>query len=118
MKTTVLLLHLSLVATATHAQIAVQAWVQRCNGPANDRGEHIDRNSALVVDGNGQVFVSGSSWNGTNHDYMTIKYSAAGTPCWTNLFNVSGNTTAQTSAIAIDCNGNVICYWIFVRDQQ
>jgi hypothetical protein len=27
------------------------------------------------VDSNGNIFVTGGSWNGTNYDFVTIKYS-------------------------------------------
>jgi hypothetical protein len=48
------------------------AWVRRYNGPIN--GD--DRASAIVVDGSGNVYVTGKSYgSGTDFDYATIKYS-------------------------------------------
>ncbi|MBK9333505.1 MAG: hypothetical protein IPM96_14165 [Ignavibacteria bacterium] len=49
----------------------LEQWVHRYNGPGN--GD--DRASSLSVNTNGNVFVTGRSWNGTNFDYATINYS-------------------------------------------
>jgi hypothetical protein len=46
-------------------------WTNRYNGPANGN----DQASALAVDTAGNVFVTGNSWNGTNYEFATIKYS-------------------------------------------
>src|SRR5205823_5941437 len=55
---------------------------------------------AMAVDSTGNVLLTGLSWNGTNYDYVTIKYSGVGTPLWTNL---SGG-----AAIAVDGSNNVL----------
>jgi len=34
----------------------------------------------MALDSSGNVLVTGSSWNGTNYDYATIKYSATVPP--------------------------------------
>jgi hypothetical protein len=39
------------------------------------------------VDGSGDVFVTGSSYNGSSDDYVTINYSNAGVTLWTNRYN-------------------------------
>ena len=44
-------------------------WTNRHDGPAN--GD--DQASAITMDGAGNVFVTGYSQNGTEHDYATIK---------------------------------------------
>jgi len=65
---------------------------------------------ALAVDGIGNVFVTGysasSSGFGTE-DYLTIKYSGAGMPVWTNRYNGPGNYTDICAAVAVDGTGNV-----------
>ncbi len=33
-----------------------------------------------ISDSSGNVFISGASWNGTNYDYVTIKYSSSVPP--------------------------------------
>src|SRR5262245_25139869 len=101
MKRILLLTALALVAPRpAHSQIAVEAWVQRYQGPGN--GNNIGY--AVAVDGSGNVFVTGEA-AGTNgySDYATIKYSSAGVALWTNRYGSGG-----ASAIAVDGNGNVI----------
>ena len=72
----------------TRAETAVQAWVQRYNGPGND----YDQPTAVAVDGSNNVIVTGSSTgSGSYWDYATIKYSSAGVPLWTNRYNGPGN---------------------------
>ncbi|EQB63939.1 MAG: hypothetical protein RBG1_1C00001G1518 [candidate division Zixibacteria bacterium RBG-1] len=52
-------------------------WVRRYNGPSN--GD--DGASALAVDRNGNVYVTGWSWNGSTYDYTTIRYTTDGELC-------------------------------------
>ena len=47
-------------------------WEKRYNGPGNGH----DQASAVAVDGDGNVVVTGYSYNGTNDDYYTAKYAA------------------------------------------
>jgi hypothetical protein len=87
-----------------HAQIAVEAWVQRYNGPGNAD----DFASAVAVDTNGNVFVTGISTGTTgSYDYATIKYSGAGVSVWTNHYNGPENYEDSPHAVAVDGSGNV-----------
>src|SRR5439155_24009326 len=88
--------------STTPAQTAVQAWVQRYNGPGNG----YDQGTAMAVDNTGNVFVTGSSF-GSNYDFVTIKYSNAGAPLWTNRYNGPRNGDDFANAIAVDNSGNV-----------
>src|ERR1039457_4761167 len=85
------------------AETAVQAWVQRYDGPGNEA-------CAVAVDGSNNVIVTGWSYggNGSSDDYATIKYSSAGVPLWTNRYNGPGNGGDLAYAVALDGSNNVI----------
>src|SRR5579859_8195635 len=102
---TILIISLALVAAAPNvdAQGGVSLWTNRYNGPAN--GDDYAR--AIVVDSNGNVFVTGSSSVGSSDDYATIAYSSAGVPLWTNRYNGPGNSYDEADAITVDSSGNV-----------
>ncbi|MEW6467464.1 MAG: SBBP repeat-containing protein [Bacteroidota bacterium] len=81
-----------------------QLWARTYNGGGNS----IDQARAIVVDGNGDVYVTGASYyTAGNDDYVTIKYSTNGTVDWTINYNGSGNVTDEAFDIALDANGNV-----------
>ena len=81
-----------------------QLWAQTYNGPGNS----IDQARAIVVDGGGDVYVTGASYFAVgNDDYVTLKYSTNGTLDWTRNYNGPGNTTDEAFDIALDANGNV-----------
>ncbi|HWX18995.1 MAG TPA: SBBP repeat-containing protein [Candidatus Binatia bacterium] len=58
--------------TIGYSSGGVPLWTSRYNGPGNGQ----DQAAAIAVDSRGSVFVTGSSWNGTNYDFATIKYVA------------------------------------------
>ena len=89
--------------TIKYSEAGVPLWTNRYNGPGNNS----DYARAVAVDGNGNVFVTGDSWGGTQQEYATVAYSGAGVPLWTNRYHApwSGNNFA--TAIAVDANGNV-----------
>src|SRR5436190_19786697 len=82
----------------------VPLWTNRYNGPANKD----DFPSAMTVDASGNVIVTGSSRGETSElDYVTLKYSSAGVPLWTNRYNGPGNQSDYAEAMALDSSGNV-----------
>jgi hypothetical protein len=91
-------------ATIKYSGARAPLWTNYYNGPGNGT----DAASAIALDTNGNVFVTGTSGgSGTLADYATIKYSNAGVPLWTNRFNGPTNSDDNANAIAIDGNGNV-----------
>jgi hypothetical protein len=85
----------------------VQLWVRNYNG-----GFGSDAAAALILDAAGNIYVTGlSTGNGTNHDYATIKYDAAGTQQWVSRYDgpttVFANDYDRPAALAIDADGNV-----------
>jgi uncharacterized delta-60 repeat protein len=88
-------------ATVKYNSNGVQQWAMRYNGPGNAR----DRAVKVVADASGNVFVTGRSDNGTNDDYVTIKYNASGVSQWVKAYD--GNYTDRATDMAIDATGNV-----------
>src|SRR5262249_22674953 len=89
--------------TIKYSPTGVALWTNRYNGPGHGQ----DRANAIAVDGNGRVFVTGSS-AGTNSygflflEYATIAYSSAGLPLWTNRFHGPQFRDEEARAVAVD----------------
>ena len=82
-KWAVLALVLSLFQSVALSQFTEQ-WVARYNGTQNSQ----DIGRGVVVDEKGNVYVTGQSIiSGTNPDYVTIKYDAAGKVLWTRTYD-------------------------------
>ena len=62
--------------------------------------------AALVLDGSGNVYVTGVVGTSTDHDFITIKYMNNGTVAWAQVFGNTGVDDRATS-IAVDNGGNV-----------
>src|ERR1051325_8585353 len=94
-----------LLPALARGETAVQAWVQRYNGPANTD----DYARAVALDGSNSVIVTGTSWGiGSFDDYVTIKYSNTGVALWTNRYNGPGNSYDQAYGVAVDGSDSVI----------
>lgn len=92
-------------ATIQYDPDGAELWVARYNGPGNDR----DEAHALVVDGSGNVYVTGGSYgSGTKYDYATIKYSPNGTQLWEARYDGPGMGNNDIAfALVVDDLGNV-----------
>jgi uncharacterized delta-60 repeat protein len=91
--------------TIRYSSTGVPLWTNRYNGPGN----LYDYANAVAVDTSSNVFVTGTSGgSGTDADYATIKYSAAGVALWTNRYDGPAHDTDEAQAIAVDGSGNVI----------
>ena len=91
-------------ATIAYSASGVPLWTNRYN---NSRANRSDGARSLAVDGSGKVFVTGYSEGiGDNHDYVTIAYSGAGVPLWTNSYGPN-STSDSPRDIAVDTSGNV-----------
>ena len=81
-----------------------QLWVKRYNGPGNKD----DSADAVVLDGSGNICVTGSSaGSGSGYDYAVIKYSGAGKQLWVKRYNGPSKGDDHPRAIAVDGSGNV-----------
>ncbi len=80
------------------------AWVRTYNGP----GDYLDVALAIVVDGLGNVCVTGTSWDSeTFLDLATIKYHPDGDTAWVRRYTGPGNGHDYGRAIAVDNSNNV-----------
>lgn len=88
--------------TAKYAAVdGALLWETRYNGPSNSSGDFA---SALAVDGNGDVVVTGES----EGDYYTARYAAAnGTVLWETRYNGPANREDFATSVAIGANGMV-----------
>ncbi|MFZ1853033.1 MAG: SBBP repeat-containing protein, partial [Nitrosomonas sp.] len=92
-------------ATIKYNSFGIQQWVARYNGTGNS----YDLASSLVLDGSGNVYVTGWSFgNGTSYDYATLKYNSSGVQQWLRSYNGFGeDSTDVANSLAVDNSGNV-----------
>jgi len=74
-------------------------WEKEYNGGEKDNAE------GLCIDNDGNIYITGSSYNGINYDIFTIKYDNNGNIIWTNRFNYITNDYGYD--ISLDNFGNV-----------
>jgi len=79
-----------------------QVWIRTYNGPANEKDEIL----ALVLDEDGNIYVSGNSQGTDNFDIMTIKYDTAGTVLWEHRYDYA-NDYEKVTAMTIDDLGYI-----------
>jgi uncharacterized delta-60 repeat protein len=92
-------------ATIKYSTDGVEQWVARYNGT----GSSWDDGSDLVVDIDGNIFVTGhSSGIGTNLDVGTVKYNSEGVLQWEARYTSPGDQIEGGKRILLDPNGNVI----------
>ena len=81
-----------------------EAWINRFDGyDHND-----DLPSALLLDGNGNLFVTGNTRStATGIDFLTIKYSPQGAVLWQAIYNGQTNGHDWPRNLALDQSGNL-----------
>ena len=79
-------------------------WTATYNGPVNSQ----DQAYAVAVGNSGNVYVTGGSFgNGTERDYLTIKYTPDGDSLWTRRYNGPGYGIDEATSIILDDSENV-----------
>lgn len=81
-------------------------WTRRYNGPGNDLDEAV----AVVLDSEGNVYVTGYSDSGNSLDYYTIKYNSAGEQQWASRYDGQAGPLGSEDRphfLAVDKTGNV-----------
>ena len=83
-----------------------QLWEREYAGS----GDGKDWATAIRVDSEGNVYVSGTTWGGAVYEYdvVTIKYAADGTRLWARTYNGPLGRWDTSAAMEIDNVGNVI----------
>jgi len=89
--------------TVSYSSAGTERWAVSKNGPGNSNDEAY----AVVVDGNGNAYVTGQSWNGANLDYLTVSYDSSGNERWSQVKNGSANSNDKALGLAVDSAGNV-----------
>ncbi len=72
-----------------------------------DKAMFVDVVNAIAVDSN-HIVVTGYSWNGTDFDYLTGKYSLDGSFIWKKRFTSAGLNSDMAQFVKIDAVGNII----------
>ena len=95
-------------ATIKYDAAGKEDWVDHYNGPVNE----YDRATKIVLDGAGNVYVTGESRSAgsiwyAQDDYATIKYSTSGVRQWIARYNGPANGYDQASDLTVDAFGNV-----------
>jgi len=91
-------------ATIMYNSIGKEQWVARYNGSGNGWDEATD----LAVDGSGNVYVTGWSYDSDmGYDYVSLKYNKKGENQWIARYNGLGNGEDKATALALDASGNI-----------
>ncbi len=92
-------------ATIKYSSAGLPLWTNRYDGPDHQK----DDANAVAVDGGNNVIVTGYSSDSAGwYDYVTLKYSGAGVPLWTNRYNGPADDDDVARAVAVDRSGNVV----------
>ncbi len=93
----------TLIPVILSAQVDT-AWVRKYNGT----GSHNDWAEDMVVDRQGNVYVTGRSQAPNDYDdWATVKYNTAGVQQWVSRYSGSANLNDEGNCIVIDGQGNV-----------
>jgi uncharacterized delta-60 repeat protein len=100
-------------STATFGDFAVvkinsegdTLWTRTYNGLGNSETNHDDP-AAITIDSNGNVILTGKSYNMSSYFFSTIKYSANGVFLWERIYSNPQNSEGGTD-ILTDNAGNI-----------
>src|ERR1051326_7596422 len=89
--------------TICYSGAGAQQWLQTYNSSYDST----DQATAITLDGAGNIYVTGSSFDSlTGNDITTIKYSGSGTQQWTETLNSVNNFSDIPGTVAVDPFGN------------
>ncbi|MGV3631185.1 MAG: T9SS type A sorting domain-containing protein [Bacteroidota bacterium] len=58
-------------------------------------------------DQQGNTYISGAYFNGSNYDLIVVKYNSSGTELWRQVYNGTGNLDDAAANFVLDASGNV-----------
>ncbi len=90
--------------TIQYNSSGTQQWVKTFNG----EGNAADTARAIAIDANDNIYITGSSFNGSTEDFYTTKYKSNGTELWGIAFNSLYNGSDRAFDIALDSLGGVL----------
>ena len=96
---------LTALAPSASAQGGVPLWTNRYSA-SFETNISVAWPRAMAVDKNGNVYVTGESWNSSDNDFATVAYSNLGTPLWTNRYD-GGYGDDGPRDITVDRSGNI-----------
>lgn len=80
-------------------------WARRYDGASPGEGYNVAND--IVVDGSGNVYITGASQRDGLIGYATLKYNTGGTLLWAQRYTGTGSDDDRAAAIAIDISGFV-----------
>jgi uncharacterized delta-60 repeat protein len=89
-------------ATVKYDSSGNELWIARYNS-----GLGMAIGLAIAPDASGNVYVTGSSDDGSGQDSTTLKYDSSGNELWVARYNGQGNSGGYACAIAVDPEGNI-----------
>jgi hypothetical protein len=92
------------LVTIKYNSSGTEQWVEEFN----DDDDGCDKGEALVVDDSGNIIVAATYFNGSNSDYLTLKYNDDGDLQWKITYNGLYNQNDQAMDICLDDDGDII----------
>ncbi|MCI0550633.1 MAG: SBBP repeat-containing protein, partial [Anaerolineae bacterium] len=95
-------------ATIKYNSSGMEHWVARYNG--NGQGGYTSHYpTAIGIDGEGNIYVTGESDEGLSRDFATVKYNSAGIEQWVARYDGKGTNWSwdRATSLGIDAAGNI-----------
>jgi len=99
----IMILIISTFVYESFAQVTLE-WARRYTGTGNNTGDYA---YAIAVDDSGNVYVTGSSFGGSNVDLTTIKYNSNGDSLWVRRWNRNPPGNESSYDIIVDDSGYI-----------